>query len=174
MKSFSIFLCLGLLYDTTGTYSLAFFFSGGTAALAICVLFQVPLFKTMQGRSDAMPSLLKKSSRDEGDGAIDAKASCSSKSDSGISLQYKDNSKTLNQDQSEECIHMTVEKPGCKKQFHSVLNSDMDVLIVKDEDYRKNGSSVNCGKLAHCNSELALVVRQKDLEEFMAEPETSI
>jgi len=165
----------GLLYDTTGTYSLAFFFSGGTAALAICVLFQVPIFKTMQGRSDAMPSLLKKkSSGDEGDGAIDTKPSCSSKSDSGISLQYKDNMKTLNQDQSEEYIHMTVEKPGCKKQLHSVLNSDMDVLIVKDEDYRKNGSSINREKLAHCNSELALVVRQKDLEEFMTEPETTI
>ena len=168
---------LGFLYDTTGTYSLAFFFSGGTAALAICVLFQVPIFKATQGAVDRLPSLLTKEEaiKSESDGFMDQKPSCSSKSDSGISLQYKESSKSVGQNQSEELIHMTVVKPGSqKKQLHAVLNSDMDVLIVKDNDYDKAKVRPNHEMLAQCNSELVLFVDQNDLEKFMNNPETDI
>lgn len=170
------FFATGLLYDTTGTYSLAFFFSGGTAALAICVLFQVPIFKTMQGTSDKIPSLLKKeNSGCESEGFIDKKAPSSSKSDSGISLQYKENPKSSSQDQPDEYIRMTVEKPGSKrKEVHAVLNSDMDVLIVKDDEHQNANVTLGHRKLAHYNSELVLVINQKDIEELMNKHETDI
>lgn len=165
---------LGLLYDTTGTYSLAFFFSGGTAALAICILFQVPIFRAMQGSPDNI-KVLKKENKDEKGTLLDAKPSCSSKSDSGISLQDKDISKPSSQHQSEGYIHMSVVKPGSKeKQFQAVLGDDMKVLIVPDKDYNQLRLASSREKLAFCNADLPLIVGQKDLEEFMNNQETDI
>ena len=129
----------------------------------------------MQGNPDKMPSLLKNGKRDEKEKLVDAKPSCSSKSDSGISLQDKDISKPPSQRQSGEYIHMSVEKPGdTKKQFHAVLSDDMKVLIVQDKAYQKNQMAASHEKLAHLNAELPLITNQKDLEEFMNKQETDI
>ena len=127
----------------------------------------------MQGRSDKIPPLLKKeNSRSESEGFIDKKPPSSSKSDSGISLQYKDNSKSSTQDQPEK---RTVEKPGSKgKELHAVLNDDMEVLIVKEEDRHNAKVTLGHRKLAHYNSELVLIINQKDLEEFISQHETDI
>ena len=130
-----------------------------------------------QGAVDRLPSLLPKveDSQSESDDSMDQKPSSFSKSDSGISLQYKENTKSVAQSQPEELIAMMVAERGSqKKQLHNESINDMDVLIVKDTEYKKSKVRSNDEMLAHCNSELVPIVDQSDPENFCNSAETEI
>lgn len=130
----------------------------------------------MQGNLDKLPALLARGGdKEEKEKLVDAKPSCSSKSDSGISLQDKDTSKPPSQRQSGEYIHLSVETPGSEnKQFHAVLNKDTGIHIVGDKEYKKSKLLSSREQLAHCNLDLPLIVDQEDLEKFMNKEETDI
>lgn len=163
------FLSIGLLYDMTGTYSLAFFFSGGTAALAICVMFQVPIFKAMQGNLDRMPSILNKGKKEGTEKLMDTKPSFSSKTDSGISLQG--NSTPPSNGQSNEYLHIAIVNPEKStkepQKLRAVWREDMNVLIVPEKDFHECRKRALDEKLQCSTAVFPLITDFAELEEVM-------
>ena len=153
----------------TGTYSLAFFFSGGTAALAICVLFQVPIFKAMQGNIDRMPTILNKTKMEGAEKLIDTKPSFSSKTDSGISL--RGNSTPPSNGQSNEYLHIAIVNPEKSaeepQKLRAVWKEDMNVLIVPEKDFHECKKRTHNEKLQCSTAVFPLITNFDELQEVM-------
>ena len=50
-----IFLHVGLIYDTFGEYSIAFFVSGGLSTLGVAIMFLVPLLLDSRQQQSSCP-----------------------------------------------------------------------------------------------------------------------
>ena len=148
----------------TGTYSLAFFFSGGTAALAICVLFQVPIFRSTQGNPDKIPKLLEKKD-EEAQVLVDA----------GTSSSEKDNSKPSSRGDSNEYLHMSIENKtkNAHMYLRAVWNNDKTVLMMPDDSFSQKKKAASVNNLLMSTAVFPLITKQEDLEGSV-EPETGI
>ncbi len=167
-------LLSGLLYDLTGTYDLAFFFSGGTAALAACVMFLVPICRIKQGMK--RQSLLKtkedkKSPQNEETQKLDSptKVDICSKNDSGISLVIPDNTPQSSNSQSDTSLN----KAGKEKLLseytdtHTMWNDGVHVEVVSSTLRRRQMMHESQEKMQFCSGFFPLALDEKELDDLL-------
>eukprot|EP00794_Sanderia_malayensis_P016678 gene16678-18370_t len=163
----------GLLYDLTGAYDLAFFFSGGTAALAACVMFLVPIFKIKEGLEKPLHLL---APTDDGCDDLEAgkteeeqkknKRRSDFQSDSGI---ITDTTPQSSKSQSNESLHIAPSSTAGKaNETYAVWTDDLHIKMMPSAAIAKQRKEQRDEKMLFCSSShFPLVLDEKELDELL-------